>query len=274
MPTKNQLIRHGREEKRRTDRTRASDQWHMARKGNPISVRHLRSYSFYFFGVIVIIAIAAVVVDISGIVTDQVRQALLEVILSLLQYGSIYVGTLIEEMVAAWRGQERCATMGTGGVESPSRSEEETYKAPHVNLMLSSDSDSVNQGGGGNVPPLTIDLNRPAQDQEYIRQYAEEIKNYRIDEQFENFKNDEFTKQLYDQLCAHVGDADAVKSECIAEISGNFHSTDAGLIDFVKQTDDNEGQRRVILDLIELHFRDELDKLPPELQQNENQEEE
>ena len=26
MPTKNQLIRHGREEKRRTDRTRASDQ--------------------------------------------------------------------------------------------------------------------------------------------------------------------------------------------------------------------------------------------------------
>ena len=246
----------------------------MARKGNPISVRHLSSDSgFLFWGIIVIIVIAAVV-DPSWIVTDQVRQAILEVILSLLQYVSIYVGTLIEEMVAAFRGQERCATMGTGGLESPSRSGEETYKAPDVHLMLSSDSDSVNQEGGSDVPPLTIDLNRPAQDQEDIRQYAESIKDFRIDEQFENFTINESTKPLYDQLCAYVGDADVVKNKCIREISENFHSTDAGLIDFVNQTDDSEGQRRVIFDLIKLHFKDELDKLPPELQQNENQEEE
>ena len=138
--------------------------------------------------------------------------------------------------------------------------------------MLFRSSDSVNQGGGSNVPPLTIDLNRPAEYQEDIRQYAESIKDFRIDEQFESFKNNEVTKPLYEQLCAYMGDADAVKNKCLREISENFHSTDAGLIDFVKQTDKSQGQRRVIFDLIKLHFQDELDKLPPELQQNENQE--
>ena len=253
---------------------------HMARKGNPIEVRlDLSSDSCFFqWGglFIVIIVIAALVVDPSLIVTDQVRQALLEVILSLLQYVLLYGATLIEEMVPALWGQERCGTVGTGGLESPSRSGQETYKAPHVHLMLSSDSDSesVNQRGGSDVPPLTIDLNRPAQDQEDIRQYAESIKDFRIDEQFENFKRNDSTSPLYDQLCAYVGDADVVKNKCIREISENFHSTDAGLIDFVNQTDDTEGQRRVIWDLIKLHFQDELDKIPPELQQNANQEEE
>ncbi|KAE8789547.1 ribosomal protein S2 [Hordeum vulgare] len=208
--------------------------------------------------------------------TDQVRQALLEVILSLLQYVLLYGATLIEEMVPALWGQERCGTVGTGALESPSHSGQEMYKAPHVHLMLSSDSDSesVNQRGGSDVPPLTIDLNRPTQDQEDIRQYAESIKDFRIDEQFENFKRNDSTSPLYDQLCAYVGDADVVKNKCIREISENFHSTDAGLIDFVNQTDDTEGQRRVIWDLIKLHFQDELDKIPPKLQQNANQEEE
>ena len=78
---------------------------------------------------IVIIVIAALVVDPSLIVTEQVRQALLEVILSLLQYVLIYGATLIEEMVPALWGQERCETMGTRWLETPSRSEEETSKA-------------------------------------------------------------------------------------------------------------------------------------------------
>jgi len=78
---------------------------------------------------IVIMVIAALVVDPSLIVTDQVRQALLEVILSLLQYVLIYGATLIEDMVPALWGQERCATVGIGGLETPSRSEEETSKA-------------------------------------------------------------------------------------------------------------------------------------------------
>ena len=122
---------------------------HMARKGNPISVRlDLSSDSgFYQWGglFIVIIVIAALVVDPSLIVTDQVRQALLEVILSLLQYVWIYGATLIEEMVPALWGQERCATMGTGGLETPPRSEEETSKAAYIFLTKSQNSGQVGQ---------------------------------------------------------------------------------------------------------------------------------
>ncbi|CAM0948075.1 unnamed protein product [Alopecurus aequalis] len=213
-------------------------------------------------------------VDLSWIPPDQA----VEFCMSLSQSLYHMIGPLCQQITEIWNGGERSAPLGGTGVENPtpSRSEEETYKAPHVHLMLSSDSDSdsVNLGGGSDVPPLTIDLNRPAKYQEYIRQYAESIKDFRIDEQFESFKKNEYTKPLYEQLCAYMGDADAVKNECIREISDNFHSTDAGLIDFVKQTDKSQGQRRVIFDLIKLHFQDELDKLPPELQQNENQEEE
>ena len=171
--------------------------------------------------------------------------------------------------------QRNCATMGGTEEESPFRSGGETYKAPHVHLMLSSDSDSdsVNQWGGNDVPRLILDLNQSGQFQEEIREHAESIKEFRIDEQFEKFKNNELTKPLYERLCAHMGDADAVKNRCITEISENFHSTDVGLIDFVKQTDTSKGKRRVIFDLIKLHFQDELAKIPPEPQQNENQEE-
>ena len=107
------------------------------------------------------------------------------------------------------------------GKKTPSRSEEGTSKAAYIHLMLSdeSDSESVNQQrGGSDAPPLTIDLNRLAQDQEDIRQYAESIKEFRIDEQFENFKRNDSTSPLYDQLCAYVGDAYVVKNQCIREI--------------------------------------------------------
>jgi ribosomal protein S2 len=199
----------------------------------------------------------------------------MECLVSIAQSSYFILRAFLEQIFS---GEERCAPLGGTGMENPtpSRSGGETSQAPHVNLMLSSDSDSdsVNQGGGSDAPPLSIDLNQPGEYQENIRQYAESIKEFRIDEQFESFKNDEFTKPLYEQLCAHMGDADAVKNKCIQEISENFHSTDAGLIDFVKQTDKRQEQRRVIFHLIKLHFKEELDKLPPELQQNANQEEE
>jgi ribosomal protein S2 len=218
----------------------------------------------------VVVATVFLQVDPSFFASDQARELLIEWIISLSQSAYHILRAILEE---TWNGRERCAPMGGTELESPSRSGEETYKAPHVHLMLSSDSDSdsVNQGGGSD---LSIDLSRTAECQEHIRQYAETIKDFRIDEQFESFKNDEFTKPLYEQLCAYVGDADAVKNECLREISENFDSTDAGLIDFVKQTDTSEGQRVVIFDLIKLHFLDELDKLPPELQLNANSENE
>ena len=225
-----------------------------------------------FWGVILIVLVATALVFLVSVSFSGswiAPEQLFEWLLSLSQYVYHILRAILEE---TWNGRDRCATMGGTELESPARSGDKTYKAPHVNLMLSSSSDSVNQGGGSNETPLTIDLNRPAQDQEDIRQYAESIKDFRIDEQFESFKNNQFTKPLYDKLCAYVGDAEAVKNTCIREISENFHSTDAGLIDFVKQTDDSEGQRKVIFDLINLHFKDELEKLPPELQQNENQE--
>jgi hypothetical protein len=50
------------------------------------------------------------------------------------------------------------------------------------------------------------------------------------------------------------------KAKCIQEISENFESTDAGLIDFVKRTNSYKGKISVIFDLIELHLKDELDK--------------
>ena len=234
--------------------------------------------SGYLFWVILPIAIATAFFEMnpSWIASDQAMELIMESILSVSQSVFHILMAFFAEMRETWSGRERYAPLG--GTEqlanpSPSRSEEETPKAPHVHLMHS-DSDSVNQGGGSDVLPiaLAIDLNRPAEYQEGIRQYAESIKDFRIDEQFESFKNDELTKPLYEQLCAYMGNADAVKNKCIREISENFHSTDAGLIDFVNQTDKIPGQRRVIFDLIKLHFQDELDKLPPELQQNANQE--
>ena len=111
----------------------------------------------YLFGVIckilvfVLVATALIFLYPSWIVIDQVQQAILEVILSLSQYVSIYVGTLMEEMVAAWRGRERCATMGTGGLESPSRSAQQTSQGVQIFQM------DLNEP----APPLAFDLNEP-----------------------------------------------------------------------------------------------------------------
>jgi len=245
---------------------------------------------FFFGGFILslVVATALIFKNTSWLISMSPEgiELLVEAVLGLSQSVYHILLAFYQQMLEASAcGEHRnCATMGTGALEIPSRSGEETYKAPHVHLMLS--SDSVNQGGplssdseasvnqGGDFPPLTIDLNQEGKDQEDLRHIALGIKEFRIDEQFESFKKNELTKPLYEKLCAYVGDDDAVKNICIREISENFDSTDAGLFDFVKQTDDSEGQRRVIFDLIELHFKDELDKFPPELQQNENQEEE
>ena len=121
-----------------------------------------------FWGVILIVLVATALVFLVSVSFSGswiAPEQLFEWLLSLSQYVYHILRAILEE---TWNGRDRCATMGGTELESPARSGDKTYKAPHVNLMLSSSSDSVNQGGGSNETPLTIDLNRPAQDQEDI----------------------------------------------------------------------------------------------------------
>jgi len=222
----------------------------------------------YFFWVIFTVVVATAFLFLflvdpscSWIAQDQARELILEWILSLSQ--SVY--HIIRALFLEMGGTELLAN------QSPSRSEEETSKAPHVHPTLSDDSEpsvnqegpsdsgpSVNQVGMTNVPPLTIDLNQSAEDQEKIRRKAEEIRHQRVSDQYESFIHGKQTKKSYSDLCAYVGDADQVKQSCIKEIEENFLSTDPGLIDFVNQTNSLKQKKRNIFSLIKLHFEDKI----------------
>lgn len=192
----------------------------------------------------------------------------MEWILSLSQSVYHILQALFAEMRETWSGRERYAPLG--GTEllanlSPSRSAEETSKAGYVCLMNSSDSEaSVNQQGI-NVPPLALDLNEePAKDSEKIRQEALEIRHERISKQYDSFTHCKGTQKLFSDLCAYEGDANQVKQTCIQEIESIFDSTDAGLIDFVKETNSLRDKKRKIFDLIEIYFNEKLSKYQSE----------
>lgn len=99
----------------------------------------------------------------------------------------------------------------------------------------------------------------PAEDPEKIRQNAFEIRHQRIAEQYDSFTHCKRTKPVFSDLCAYVGDANQVKETCIQEIESNFDSTDAGLIDFVKETNSLKDQKSKIFALIENDFNEKLD---------------
>lgn len=60
-------------------------------------------------------------------------------------------------MVETWSGQKRCATMGTGEVESPSRSADETPQAAHVSMMnAEKNPDTIQVEYHGNLNPKRV----------------------------------------------------------------------------------------------------------------------
>jgi hypothetical protein len=144
----------------------------MARKGNPISVRWLFGGNLLtgvFGGVIltVLIATAFFFVDPSWIAPEQAMELITETIIAVSYYVFTILKSVFSKMEDTW--SDRCAPLGGTMMENetPSRSEEETSKAPHVHPTLSSDGGpSVNHHLGAakrgvNTTPPGLERENP-----------------------------------------------------------------------------------------------------------------
>lgn len=226
------------------------------------------SYFFLLLAAVLVATALVFFVSVSFSCSWIAPEQLFEWLLSLSQSVYHILRAILEETLSG--GRDRCAPLGGTELMANPSPEEETSKAGYVSLMNSSDSEaSVNQQGseasvnqqGINVPPLALDFNEePAKDSEKIRQEALEIRHERISKQYDSFTHCKGTKKLFSDLCAYEGDANQVKQTCIQEIEDIFDSTDAGLIDFVKETNSLRDKKLKIFDLIKIYFNEKLSK--------------